>query len=677
MNMLGAMLDNDASKFEKLIVDNPNHVNDPIGMPFDTPNGRFFGHPIMSQTVILQHPHQTLLDIACAMPCGPNIWVLLSHDAKGSRYPLGTDLALHNAIKNGRPYTVQAMLAPGRSSVNGMPGVAWKPLLQAVFWNHPEVVRILLRKGANLEDAGPSPTSGGTHTALQLCLNRRAEEYFKPDVRDRCNQILRMLLEAGANINVPAGNGSIQATFQTFIKPWQTSPHWAANLSVTETDCLRLFVNGGANLLTPFESYPCGSIRRLTFEHQVLWHSTPTLARLVVDSLPIQPNSSTILHEIVGSCPDAKRHPADTLRDIHALLQRGIDANFPDSNGLRPLRKCIEQCPAVDVVDRLQMLLNGGANPEAEDSEGVQPFYLAARTFEEPLLSEVMQALVAKMQGNYTRFIDDAPRTWSDKHFPISETQSYEQVMSCSRSTGDFRLEMQDMVPVDVHEAFQRAYFSVGSKNFLDTMTRTAKARMLTARDKDEIVWITQMRKGIDLPEYRFDQDLVIAMMDPHALLAIETGFDDAVPTTEPIDAAMTDAAPPPNPRPRIASPTTTARAPWRFNPDNSTTPSPPPPPKTPNIEHFFYIPTTQIRWKNPEKKVQPGDLEKAVASVLMYKCDTCNDGVSLTKKEQEKHGVEHEHTSTCEEVGCGRRFCVLRRREGRCGVPGISLVRW
>jgi hypothetical protein len=108
--MLGAMLEDDTLKLESLIMENADHINDPIGLPFETPNSRFFGHPVMNQMVILQHPDQTLLDIACGMTCGPVVWILLSHGAKGSRHPLGTDLALHNAIKNGRSYTVQACL---------------------------------------------------------------------------------------------------------------------------------------------------------------------------------------------------------------------------------------------------------------------------------------------------------------------------------------------------------------------------------------------------------------------------------------------------------------------------------------------------------------------------------------------------------------------------------------
>jgi ankyrin repeat protein len=662
MDMLGAILENESTKLERLLMEHNDHVNDPIGMPFETPSSRFFGHPVTNQMVIGQHPGQTLLDVACGMPCSPVIWVLLSFGAKGTRHPLGTDLALHNAIKNGRPYTVQALLRPGRSEVNGVPGTTWTPLLQTVFWNHPEVVRILIRKGANLEDKGLSPRGSGYQTPLQLCLDRRVADYHEEKVRDKCNQILKQLLEAGADIHVSPGEGRTASAFEIFTQPWQTTPFWGTKLSAVELDCLRLFIRRGANLRSLFSGCSCRSVRCTTFEHQALWHSTPDVARLIIDSLPhnAMANATCLLHEILGSCPDAKRHPADTLRDIQVLLQRGADPNLVDANGIVPLRKCIQECPAVDLVDRLKMLVNAGADPEDEDREGIQPFVLAARTFEEPLLSEVMQVLVGKMRGAYRCIIDGVPRTWSAKHFPIDDTQTYEQVMSSARSTGDFKLATRDMIPEDIRETFQRAYFSIVSKNFLDTMTRTAKSRMLNSRDKDEIIWIVGMRRGIDLPEYRFDQELVMALLDPQPTLDLPVQFaEESSASGLPTSNMTHDISP-------VRSP---QRAPWQFNPNNTTI-APPPEAQASRIqspEHSMddvMVPaTTLIRWHNPESSGEPGNADKTVAFVLRFECDTCDDGVLLTKKEQEKHAIEHAHSNTCFDEACMRRFCMAKRR--------------
>lgn len=670
--MLGAVLECDPDKLQDLAMRHNEHINDPIGLPFEA-GGRFAGHPIMNQMVIMQHPSQTLLDVTCGMPCGPSLWVLISHGAKGSRHPLGTDLALHNAIKNGRTMNVMVIARPGRSDINGLPGTSWKPLLQAVFWNHPEVVRILIRRGVNLEDAGLSPRGSGYQTALQLCLERRAAEYIQDTVRDKCNNIARQLLEAGANMRATPPIGSPATPFEMFTQPWQTCGYWASKLTVIELDCLRMFVAGGVNLQSRFEGCPCGSSCQ-TFQHQVIWHSTPKVARLVIDSATAgtgSMNISSLLHEILGFCSESKRHPADTLRDLQVLLQKGADPNYADISGLTPLRRCIEQCPAVDLVARLRMLLDAGADAEHEDRDGIQPFVLAARTLEESLLSDVMQAMVSSMRGRHRRVVGGVLRTWSAKHFPISNTQTYEQVMSSTRNTDDFRLELLDMVPEDIRDAFQRAYFTVVSKNFLDTMTRTAKTRLLTARDKDEIVWITGMRRGIDLPEYRFDQELVIALLDPQPMSDMLLDATGPSNPLEPVEQVSPNLQSPPAfvmNRDKTTN-ASTPRPEWKFNANSSIT-SPPPATTSNNTSPFAspaedsMVPqTTLIRWQDPEAQPKPGDLDKACASVLEFECTTCSDGVPLTKSEHEKHEKEHAHTSICEESYCARRFCVLKNR--------------
>ncbi|KAJ4363408.1 hypothetical protein N0V83_009701 [Neocucurbitaria cava] len=630
LDMLGAMLDRDSQKLESLIAEDLNHINDPIGMPFDGPNSRFSGHPALSQMVILQHPDQTLLDIACGMPCGPVIWILLAHGAKSSKHPLGTDLALHNAIKNGRPYTVQALLVPGRSDVNGLAESTWRPLRQAVFCNVPDVVRILLSRGANVDDSGPSPFSMGSYTALQLALDYRVTKYMDPPAKERCHQTLKLLLEAGADVHRAPAEGSTQTSFEVFIRPWQGVPYWAAGLTETELDCFRLLVSKGADVQTQLDGYPCQSPWSRTFEHQVLWHSTPSVARLLIDSFVVNPqNCSGLLHDLLGSCPDAKRHPADTLRDIEVLLGKGMNPNFTDINGLTPLEKCINLCPAVDLVARLRMLLENGADPELDGYSGVPLYVIAARTFEAPLLVEVMQALVSKIRGRYTRLVDGISHTWPEGIFPISETQSYEQVMSCTRNTGDFVLNMRQMVPEDVQSSFQRGYFSVVSKNYLDTMTKVAKRKMLDHNEKNEIVWIISMRKHADYPEYKFDQELIVALLDPQPFPSM---FLEPVAETTTTSATLLDST-----SSAISSPTSSltitstaasppVHVPFQFNPNSSsTTPNLTIPTSTspsqnevPSSAECDFVPMiTQIRWKDPCATPRPDDLRRTVASVL------------------------------------------------------------
>lgn len=666
--MVGAVLEGDLQKLEKLIVGNVDHVNDPIGLPFES-GARFAHHPALSEMVILQHPDQTLFDIACGMPCGPIIWVLFAYGAKGSKHPLGTDLALHNAIKNGRAYTVQALLQPGRSDVDGLPGSSWSPLRQAVFWNVPDVVQILLNRGAKVDDAGPAPETPGVHTALQLCLLHRMNTYTDLAVRKNCHLIMDMLLSAGADIHCKPPELVFLSNFTMFVKPWENRPYWAFELSPEELECFRLFISKGASFPSYFQVYPCESPYKDTFEHQALWHSTPTFARWLIDSFVPTPtnNGSSLLYEILGSCPNAKRHPADTLRDVQVLLEKGVDPNRAARDSISPLRKCIADCPAVDLVPRLQMLLDGGADPEAEDADGVQPYIRAAETFEEPLLSEIMSALVSKIPGKQVRYVDGISYTWTVGQFPISETQAYDQVMACTRRTGDFMLNMRNMVPEHVQSIFQRAYFTVVSEYFLNTMTRVANSKMLSSKEKDEIVWIVSMRDGADLPKYKFDQKLVIALLDPQPIPSMVLEPENDTTTIDLVNSDMMGAlASSP-----ASSVTITATAtgppvhtPFHFNPNNATTTKDPPPSsESPQwLDDFFVASTTQIRWRDPCARPKPDDTQKAIAAVLIYKCTACNDGKLLTRSELERHETEHEHTAGCDIVGCKRRFCVEKR---------------
>lgn len=659
MDMLDATLRNDTSGLEKILLENINHVNDPIGLPFDTPNSRFYNHPIMNEMVILQHPDQTLLDIACGMPCGPIIWVLLAQGAKGTRHPLGTDLALHNAIKNGRPYTVQALLVPGRSHVNGFPDNAWKPLLQAAFWNHPEVVRTLLRRGANINDIGLSPSGIGSCTALQLCLERRIAEYQDPTIRGRCNQILKMLLEAGADINIPPPPSLASSLFEMFIKPIQDMHYWAKHLAPLEVDCLGLFVSKGADLKVQFNGILCGSPSSQTFAHQTLWHSTPGVSRLIVDQVSPSPQESgnILLHEVLGSCPDAKRHPADSLRDIHVLLKKGVDINLPDITGITPLRKCIEKCPAVDLVDRLQVLLDAGADPELPGPDGVQPYVLAARTFEEPLLSKVMQTLVARMKGHPGGMFEENSSSWDTTHFPITDDQTYSQVVQSFTSTSDFRTKVHDLLPEDVHTAFNQAYFTVVSDRYLDTMTKAAKIRTLTGKEKGDIASVLDMRRLAGCDAYKFDQELVLALLNSRPGLNIVSGQTDS---------EITDSANTEDHSITSASPTHT---PFQFRPGHSTADLSPRDRNHENDESsddFFFIESASIRWKDPTANPPPGTNLRTAEALLQHKCITCDDGNLLTKAELTKHESEHAHTEICQDAQCKRRFCQKKRRKDR-----------
>lgn len=657
-DMLECILDNDSVKLEKLLLEHVSEVNDPIGLPFELPSGRFANHPALSRMVIMQHPKQTLLDIAAGMPNGPVVWVLLTYGAKGSTHPLGTDLALHNAIKNGRHYTVQALLVPGRSDVNGLPDKRWRPLLQAVFWTGPEVVSILLKKGARVNDVGPSPTSPGMHTPLQLCLERRAREYGDETIRSKCNENLKLLLNAGASIDAPPPEGSSPTPFEKFIEPWHNYDHWDMRLGWAEMDCLKKFIEKGADLTAKFFGSPCAAGSSNTFIHQALWHSSTCMSRQVVHSFSAAAPTSgaTILHEVLGSCADAKRHCAEALNDIELLLTRGVCPNTLDGLGVTPLRKCIEQAASTDVLSMTQKLLDGGADPEFEDIDGVQPYAVAALTLQDPLRLEVLSAMLSKMKGHHTKIQEGRTYKWEPGLFPIPDRPTYTQVLACTKKDDDFRLSMQEMVAIDVQKPFRRAYTAVITSRLLDNITKAAIANKISEKDRWDIMLTVSIRKGAKLPDYQFDQALVINLLDfPNiSTIKLSSSTTPQAVAESPSNgssqqmrpgAVETNTAPAYKPfQLNTSSPSTLARS--------STTPRQSQ--ESPSNDDFIGD-TTQLRWLNPESTKASAP---AAAYVLQYKCQTCAENRLLTKTELQKHEVEHAHTAQCDGVGCMRRFC-------------------
>ena len=707
MEMLSAILDGDSQKLEPLLQANPQLVNLPVGLPFEAHGGRFFNHPAMQRCVILQHPDQTLYDIASALPSVPVIWVMLTYGAKGSTHPLGTDLALHNAIKNGRTFIVQALLHSGGSNANGLPGTSWKPLLQATFWNVPDIVRILLDRGAAVDDTAP-PFIQPFKTALQFALDRRSNEYLNQPVRERCEKIIKMLLDAGANIHVaPAEDPAGLTAFEMFLKPWQSNPMWVAGLTPTVTEIFEAFIRKGADLQTQFCGFRCNASSGSTFEHQVLWHSSPAAARLLVDHAAPTPtaNGCNMLHEIVGYCPDAKRHPSETLRDIEVLLQRGANPNWQGKDGSTPLTICVETCPSVDIVDRVKLLLDKGADPEMPDGNRMRPAVLAARGFEEPVLSQVMHILVSKYRGRHSA-IDQY--SWGIDYFPISSEPSFARVLRYSQQNGDFEINMERMLPKATIPAFRKAVFSVASENHLNyiskrRITNHAREVTLSAQERDEVMAVVRMRQDKGIADYQFDQHFVMSLMASPSVTHLplphitNQAFLSSRRHTPPAASASSAAIASSSTTPAIPSSSAPAQTDTFFPADPntcpiasflngsggaetsaSTTPNiPSTMPSSSNIDARADSPSSTASaesgpsWFIPETSSLrfPGlgdgsdaDIEKAIQGVRGYLCKSCADGRMMGKEEYTRHEAEHWHTVSCKEVGCRRRFCIAER---------------
>lgn len=708
MALLATICDGDSSRLETLLRSSSvrAHINHPLGLPFQAP-GLFHDSPALQNCVVLQHPNQTLLDIASGLTSTSIVQMLLMHGAKSSVHPFGTDLALHNAIRNSRVSIVEALLTAGVNP-NGQLDCSWQPLRQAAFWNSPAIVRMLLKHGA---DVNPTSFQGTPFKSpLQLVLDRRAAEYRNPQVRESTEEILKMLLYAGANVSAEKTVDLDGRTpFETFLEPWQSDPQWSSHLSPIDCDCLQYFVTKGAELRTKFTPLDCSSSFGRTFEHQILWHANPATGRLLIDHANVQSggNGSNALHEIVGSCPDAKRHPADTMRDIEVLLKRGADPNTFDKNGYTALTLCLELCPSSDVLERVTLLLQkGNADPLLRDKNGYNPVFMAIRLFEDPLRLQLAEVLISRYlaRGLGTRksishinqtlspvTLDDSPMTsiqphlhsrsldegfflptpnkddtqWLFDYFPFSSHISLDGVQRYSFES-NFTSDVQKRLPPDIRATFQKAALGVATRTFLDSEVRAvmfgsknnAVARPIAKLRDRQILDVVKMRKDAGLPDYAFPQayvtDLLESLVQPAASLSLVARS----PSAEDSFSRSQHQHQQPWKMGSPLYPATDKQQNLRTVP--SADPSMLP---TARMQSSFY---EAFSPPTPPQSQPAGDSSKTTRLYEMigrdrYRCLSCRDGRVYSPEDYSNHEREHMHALLCSLPQCGRRFCLAK----------------
>lgn len=479
-------------------------INHPVGLPFKS-NGPLHSHAVLQNCILLEHPGQKVLDIASALPSSAVLRLLINYGATPSIHPLGTDLALHNAIKNGKASNVEILLKAG-SSPNGLPDCTWRPLRQAAFWDCPTIVRILLDHGA---DVDPPLDNVPFKSPLQLVLDRRAAEYENPKVRETSEEILRMLLYADAKVVADASDDLDGRTpFETFLEPWQKDPQWSTNLSSADYDCLQYFVTKGAGFHVEFNPSLCAADGGHTFEHQILWHAEPAARGLLIDHANVgsRGNGTNIIHEIVGTCSEAKRHPADTIRDMRILLKRGSDPDAIDGEGYTPLTRCLEFSPSADVLERINLLLRyGKATSLLKDASGRVPVFMAIRLFTGSLQLQLAESLVSHYKISLGANTD-----WLMDYFPIADGISCEEVQKYTFN-GPLKTEVYKRLPRDVRYIFQKAALSAATRKFLDGMAHhwpTSSYQSL------QILNTLKTRQSAGLPEYEFSQTFVLQLLE-------------------------------------------------------------------------------------------------------------------------------------------------------------------
>ncbi|KAF2803927.1 uncharacterized protein BDZ99DRAFT_452335 [Mytilinidion resinicola] len=264
-------------------------------------------------------------------------------------------------------------------------------------------------------------------------------------------------------------------------------PLWSSHLSPVEYSVLQSFITSGADIHSRFTAFSCTSPSSETFSHQLLYHAPSHLTRLLIDHTNVRlgGNGCHILHELAGgSCPNGKGHPAETLRDIEVLLKRGADPNCLDKKGRTALTACLGLCPSIDVFDRVQLLLRGGADPEERDAKHFDPVLMAIKGFQDPL------------------------------RFRLTETLLYSYPTTTGPLRGEHRFPVVNLplhLCSNMRDVINRATFSVATTRILDAAVKQ-QTRGGVLRS-DDILRVIRMREDAGLPKYEFDQAFVLELL--------------------------------------------------------------------------------------------------------------------------------------------------------------------
>jgi uncharacterized protein len=253
------------------------------------------------------------------------------------------DQSLFTAIDTGNVTTVDALLAAG-ASVSSTNDMGETPLHVAVLKGNDAIIRALIARGARVDARieRQNHQYDGRTPLMNAALTNNLP-------------IVKLLLEHGADPFVKDASGFTALTFA------ETSGRRTANY-------LRKIMN-----VTPAASH-------LSLHDAASAGLTERVVRLLDDGVAVDTRDdfgSTALHRAAMS-----RH-ADLVR---VLLQRGVPVDARNARGYTALT-------LADSVDVMQLLLDAGADPNADIGGGLTPFLYLARTS----TSDVRRFLKARM----------------------------------------------------------------------------------------------------------------------------------------------------------------------------------------------------------------------------------------------------------------------------------------
>jgi hypothetical protein len=204
---------------------------------------------------------------------------------------------IFSAVETGNADMVQELIGQDQRVVNQQDAIGFTPLLRAAYKGNPEIVRLLLRAGAEV-----NKRNRAGRTPLYLAVNSRNPE------------IVRMLLDKGAEVNKQNNDG------------W-TPLYWAA--CIRHTEIVRVLLAAGAKVNIQDSDGWTPLLRAAGI-------CSPEIVRMLLDKgaeVNIQDNGGrTPLHWAAGS-----HNTEGAAGTVSVLLEAGAKVNIQDNGGRTPL----------------------------------------------------------------------------------------------------------------------------------------------------------------------------------------------------------------------------------------------------------------------------------------------------------------------------------------------------
>ena len=199
-----------------------------------------------------------------------------------------------------------------------------------------------------LLEAGADPNFSNEH-GVNL-LMRAAFSCTLTDVEGfKATEMVRMLLDAGANINAYKGEGHTAL---------MTAVWWGKDETMS---LVRLMLEAGANVNVSNED------RRTALMDAVKWghYDTACCVRLLLDAGADV--NATDKEGITALMDAAARENTEVVR---LLLDAGANVDAMSKEGKTALFRAARRAARTGYTDIIEMLLNAGANPNAFDKDG-------------------------------------------------------------------------------------------------------------------------------------------------------------------------------------------------------------------------------------------------------------------------------------------------------------------